>query len=992
MDFRILGPLEVSADGRAVPLAGAKPRAVLAMLLLHLNEPVSAERLAAALWGEDAPAGAVKTVQVHVSRLRKALGDPDLLATTPAGYQLNVHPEQIDAACFERQVAAGRRALAAGHAGRASDLLRAALALWRGAPLAEFAWAPFAPTEINRLEELHLAAIEVRVEIDLAARREAELIAELQQLTSRHPWRERLHAQLMLALYRSGRQADALGAYRHAREVLVDRLGIEPGPELQELNQAILVHDPALQPPRATVASVSDRRRALPAPPNRTIGRDDEVVIVGERLRADSVRLLTLTGPGGVGKTRLALESARAVNADFADGAQFVSLASLSRPEDVPAAIVTTLGIIVLSGESAAGAVERFLAAKHLLLVVDNFEHVLAAAPFIARLLAACPELTVLATSREPLALAAEERYVVSPLALPDCAALDDPETLVGVDALALFCERARARDSGFGLGGGNAAVVAEICRRLDGLPLAIELAAARCGLLSAREIGERLDASLAALAVAPRDAPARQQTLRATIDWSYELLGDAEKACFARFAVFAGGATVEAAEAITGAELDTLDRLVAKSLIVRDQPTHSATRLRMLETIRAYAGERFAAAAESESVDERHYRYYRALAQHHGTEQALCGSDRERHLAKIDADIDNINAALAWAVQQGEAEYSLAMVVALGRYWLMRNRYADGEHWIEQALNTPSTHDQPELRVRALCAKIQVLWPLGRGSEQATILDEAEAIARALADPVIISQVLQIRARHAQDTQPAAAHAFADEAVRWAEISGDSWEIANACDEKSLHASTITQLRESVDRAASLLDEAGNTYRLAALLAGAPYGAVLMGSDVDAMELVERAIPTVREHGTPFLWTLLCGNLGLAALMTGDTERATRAFCEELALCRELLILPLASEGLRGLAALAALRCDDARAARLAGAAAAHRYGEPEVAVDRRLTATFFEPSRTRLGADRWDAAAREGALLSFQDAIIDSLQEQHAHREVVHGTARVG
>jgi predicted ATPase len=344
------------------------------------------------------------------------------------------------------------------------------------------------------------------------------------------------------------------------------------------------------------------------------------------QLRAGSVRLLTLTGPGGVGKTRLALESARAVNADFADGAHFVSLAALTRPEDVPAAIAATLEIIVLAGESPAQAVQRFFAAKQLLLVLDNCEHLLAAAPFIGVLLAACRELTVLATSREPLALAAEDRYAVSPLALPGPATRDDPETLATVDAIALFCERARAHAPDFSLGDGNAAVVAEICRRLDGLPLAIELAAAHCGLLSPHEIAERLDATLAALAAGPRDAPARQQTLRATIDWSHELLSDAAKVCFARFAVFAGGATVEAAETITGADLDTLDRLVAKSLLARHQVAHTRSRLAMLETVRAYAGERFAAAADRDAVAERHYHYYAALAERHGTEQALCG------------------------------------------------------------------------------------------------------------------------------------------------------------------------------------------------------------------------------------------------------------------------------------------------------------------------------------------------------------------------------
>ena len=322
LEFGILGPLEVRADGRAVQLGGARPRAVFAMLALHANQPVSAERLALALWGEDVPPSAVKTVQVYVARLRKALGDPNVLVTTPAGYRLRVRPGELDADRFERLVADGREALADGRAEHAAARLREALELWRGPPLAEVASAPFAPAEIARLEEQRLAAVELRVEADLAAGRHAELVGELQQLTSQHPWRERLHAQRMLALYRSGRQADALEAYRHAREVLVEQLGIEPGPELHDLHEAILAHDPGIDAPPTTRSGAAAARDApgdgqLPVPPNATIGREHDLADLTERLRASSVRLVTLTGPGGVGKTRLALEAARSVEEEL---------------------------------------------------------------------------------------------------------------------------------------------------------------------------------------------------------------------------------------------------------------------------------------------------------------------------------------------------------------------------------------------------------------------------------------------------------------------------------------------------------------------------------------------------------------------------------------------------------------------------------------------------------------------------------------------------
>ncbi len=987
MQFGILGPLEVRADGREVVLGGAKPRAVLAVLVLHANQSVSAERLAVALWGEDVPPSAVKTVQVYVARLRKALDDPDRLVTTSTGYCLQVRAGELDAERFERLVAGGRRALAAGRGDEAATELREALELWRGPPLPELASTAFSPAEITRLEEQQLAAVEVRIEADLAAGRHAELVGELQQLTVLHPWRERLHAQLMLALYRSGRQADALAAYRYAREILVEQLGLEPGAELHDVHEAILAHDPAIAAPPATPRQPPEhgpraptlRARKLPAPPNQLVGRRRELAAIGERLRANSARMLTLTGPGGVGKTRLALEAARTVEADFADGAHFVSLASVQQPEAVPEVIVRTLGIVVLAGESAEQAAERFLAAKHLLLIADNFEHVLAAAPFVGSLLGACPALTVLATSREPLALQAEERYPVVPLALPDLATIEDPQTLASVEAVALFTERAQAHDPDFELGDGNTAAVVEICRRVDGLPLAIELAAARCGLLSPGEIVERLDAALG-VSGAARDAPARHHTLGATIDWSHELLSGAEQRCFAQFAVFAGGATVAAAETITGGGLDTIDALVAKSLLTRRQHAPAPTRLGMLETIRAYATLRLASAVDAEVVRENHYRHYLALAERHGTERELRGTNAREHLATMDAENDNLHAALAWAVAQPSAERALAMAAALSCYWLTRNRFADAVNWADQALNLPGADAEPALRARAraLRTKARCLWMVGRMAEQPPILAAAEAIARRLDDPVLLSQILQSRVHHETDSSRLDhANTLADEALHWARVAGDDWEIAEAFRGRAIAASNIADLRQRVDAAASLLAHVGNVHELAGLLTGAAYSALCLGSEQDAVEYAARATPATRALDNPYAQMINSGNLGLAALLTGDPDTASRAFREELTLCREMVIRPVAFEGLRGLAAVAALHGDDARAATLVGAADAHRYDFPEDPLEARLDEAFFEPARIRHGTDAWNADAHNGGALSFEDAIAYGLEE---------------
>jgi predicted ATPase/DNA-binding SARP family transcriptional activator len=980
MDFCILGPLEVRKDGDRLALGGPKQRALLAILLLSTGRVVSRDRLIDELWADKPPAAARHALEVQVSRLRKTLGaegsDGSALLARAPGYVLNVEPGQLDLQRFERLLADGRRALAEGDPAGATRALREAQGLWRGRPLADLEFEPFARVDIERLEELRLVALEEGIEAELALGRHADLIAELEALVAEHPLRERARGQLMLALYRCDRQAEALEVYRDGRRRLVEGLALEPSPTLQRLQQAILTQSTELAPP-PTMGTAPDKR-ALPAPANRTIGRNHELRELRERLRGRSGRLITLTGPGGVGKTRLALEAARAVETDFADGACFVSLAAITTPEDVPATIVKTLGIIVLSGESPERAVQRFLAAKQLLLVADNLEHLLDAAPFIAGLLEACPALSVLATSREPLALGAEERYPVSPLALPEHGAAPDPAALAGVAAVALFTERARARDPRFRLSDGSASAVAEICRRLDGLPLAIELAAARCALLSPIEIAERLDAALGALGTGPRDVHARQQTLRATIDWSHNLLNDAEKQCFACFAVFAGGVTVAAAETITGAGLDTLERLVAKSLLVRRQPAQASTRLAMLETIRAYAAERLAADPDCESVRERHYSYFLVFAQRHGSDRALLSAGGNVHLAALDGEIDNLHEALRWAGGQASAEPALAMCVALCRYWQRRSRYADAVDWIDRALSLPGADKHVALRVRALGYKLWYLRWAERGADEPAVAAQLETIARQSGDPVILSRALATCAnRESIAGRFKAADALADEALGWAMTAEDEWEIANAWDAKAMAASTSAELRERVERAALLLTDVGNVHQLGDLLNSATYGALCVGSDHDAKDFIDRAVSIARGLDDPSMWMVIQGNLALAALLTGDTDAASQAFREELRLCRELVVRPAACEGLLGLAAIAAAGGDVRRAARLVGAASAHTYGQHQDIIEARLDAAFLQPGRKRHGAGEWDADLRHGATLNFEDAIAYALEE---------------
>jgi predicted ATPase len=693
------------------------------------------------------------------------------------------------------------------------------------------------------------------------------------------------------------------------------------------------------------------------------------VQATADRLGRDGARLLTLTGPGGVGKTRLAVETARRV--DASGGAHFVSLAPLRQAQDLAPAVVGALGIVPVAAESPWQSVTRFLSDKRVLLVLDNFEHLLAAAPLVGELLATCQGLRVLATSREPLGLAAEERHPVEPLALP--ATLDEVELghLDAAPAIALFAERAAAHDPQFALGPDTVGPVAEICRRLDGLPLAIELAAARCALLSPAEIAERLDAALAVLGRGPRDAPARQRTLRATIDWSYALLSDAERAAFARFAVFAGGATTAASETITGAALDTVDGLVAKSLLARRRPAGAPTRLVMLETVRAFADERFRAADDHDDVCERHYRYFLALIERHGAERSLSSAARQDHLAVLDAEVANLQAALRWALRTPDRASPIVMADVLGEYWLARNRFADAVQWIDRALRAPGADAHPLSQVRALCNKGWALHSLGRITEQSAATAEAETIARRLGDPRALADVLVARADHAAIAgRLEASETFADEALRWARAAGDRWRIAVAWRCRVAFAATLDELRRRVDHAASALEEAGNLVQLAGMLGTASYASICMGSPRDARHFVERAITLAGELGDVYSWMVAQGNLALAALLTGDTDAARRAFCEELRLTRELVVRPVVCEGLIGLGAVAVVDGDLQRAAHLYGAAQTHTYGVPQDEVVQILDATYFDDARNRYGREAWETAARRGRALSLDEA----------------------
>jgi predicted ATPase/DNA-binding SARP family transcriptional activator len=685
MDFRLLGPLEVLADDAPVQIGAGKQSALLAVLLLNANRTVSREQLIDALWGDAAPESAQKMVQILVSQLRKLLPEPRLRTRAP-GYVLEVGEDELDLMRFERLLAFSRDALSQGEAARASALLREALALWRGPAIAEFA-EPFAQHETRRLEELRVAALECRIEAEVALGHSGEVVGELDSLIARYPLRERLRSLHMLALYQSGRSAEALAGYREFRRTLADELGIEPTAALKDLERRMLRQDPELEPPSArpsvpAMRSVRDgdsaspgldtgeaRPNNLPPQTSEFLGREIQLTALHDLLDADGVRLLTLIGPGGIGKTRLALEAAAHHIEHFEHGIYFVDLSPVRDRDNVFQAIIQAVDVSATTDEPPLAVLTQELRSRRLLLLLDNFEHVMEAADGVAELLRHCPGLKVLVTSREALRVRGEHLFTVPPLALP-AAGETAAELVAGYEAIRLFVERARQVQPGFVVTSPNAAAVAEICARLDGLPLAIELAAARLTLFSPDELRDRLDRRLDVLLSGARDLPARQQTLRGTIEWSYDLLEDDERALFRILSVFVT-ARLDAVEEVAARLqlgrrdfVESLASLIDKSL-VRSTDEGGQRRLSMLETIREYATERLDEDADlAEEVRRGHAEYFCEFTQ--SRRHRLYGPDRGSMLDELGAELGNLTAAWRYWVDAGEPERLNALLDGL--------------------------------------------------------------------------------------------------------------------------------------------------------------------------------------------------------------------------------------------------------------------------------------------------------------------------------------
>jgi len=968
-----LGSLEVQGPDGPVALGGVKQRAVLAVLLLDAGRVVTVDRLVATVWEEDPPPSARNTLQSYISHLRRRVGAA--LRSRAGGYQLDVDPETVDANRFERLLAEGRAALDAGDAHGAEGLLARALDLWRGTALADFEGWAFADPPRARLEELQLVARETAAAAALAMGRHGEAVGELEGLLRAHPLREHLRALLMTALYRSGRQADALAVHREGRELLADDLGIEPGAELQRLEHDILQQTPALAwtPPPAAPAP------RLPAQLSSFVGRADDMAAIGGLLAGE--RLVTLTGPAGCGKTRLALHVAERLAADHPDGIWFADLAPVNDPALLPGTVAAVLGLAELPQRSPVETLAGHLHDRRALLVLDNCEHlVTAAADLTDSLLRRCPSLRVLATSREPLRVPGEVKWQVPSLAVP---VEDEGPAVLAAESVRLFNARAAATRPGWTPSAADAGALARISTALDGIPLAIELAAARIGLLGVDGIAARLHDSLALLTHGSRTALPRQRTLRAAVDWSHDLLEPPERAVLRRLSVFAGDFGMEAAEAVcaggdiaAGDVLELLAGLVDRSLVMAVE-REGRRRYRLLETMRQYAARRLDQAGEGPALRDRHAAHHLALARRQAA--ALRGPGQRAALEELELEHDNLRVAVRWLGERGDSAGELALAGSLWRWCHLCGHYREGRAWLERALARPATPGEtiePALVATAthgagVLAYLECDYP--RASQ---LCRDAHERWAAIGDRCGVGAALNALGAIARERGDyGAAVARHDEAAALFRDLGDDADLA-----ASLHAAGFALwLAGDPQRAARLCWEAlglfrrlGDEQRIASALVDLGAIAHYRGDPASAHPWLEEGLARSEALGFKEGVAWASNLLGLVLGREGATPQADALLRRSLGLHAALGDRWRAASVLEALAACLHDSGERTRAARLMGAADALRtaVGTPlppcEAPEHQRVVCALV----IELGPEAFGDAWTQGTYLSLKEA----------------------
>lgn len=862
-DVRVLGPLVLGHPDAPCTIAAGKQRVLLVALALHAGAPVTTDVLIDAIWSEHPPASAAKLVQIYVSQLRKQL-PPDLrLETHPGSYSLALSPERVDALRFRQLVASAHRVRKAGDAHLAARLLTEALELWRGDALVDVPSAVLFDNESAVLSSLRIDSIEQLYSVRLDCGEAEQLTSELQTLSLLHPLREGLHASLSLALYRSGRQAEALGVYDALRVRLLAELAVDPGPELRDLHLRMLRQDPRLD-----VLGAID---ALPAPLTRTVGRDSELLQLESLLADPSHRLVTLTGPGGGGKTRLSLVAAAKVRDRFPGGVAQVRLESVRDPSLVLATIAGALGL----RDSGDGPLEALAAQlsthPRLLIVLDNLEQVASVGPTLVTLLERLPGLTLLTTSRVLLGVTGEHAFPVHPLELPVAGTPPHRAESERSPAIILFCERARAAFPLFVFDDDNAASVIELCRRLDGLPLALELAAAQARTMSPAALLARWTVRLEPPGPDQDDRPARHRSLRSALDGSFALLTLAGRDLFARLSVFAGSFDLDAAERVCDGTSFTLAELVDHSLVHvaggRDR------RFRMLETVREYAAEQLT----DDDVRRRHAAYFVALAEEARGE--LGGTQQAARLAQLDSEQDNFRSAFATLQQAGDVNGELRLAVALARYSYVRGHLAESRSRLSAALSRAETLP-PQLRADAL-RKVSANAVLrGAYTEALELGEQAVLLYDEAADPLGRARALSNvgAAAHASGDLGRAKSAL-EEAITLARELGADRVVALALNNRGDLCLTLGDYAGAAtwfEESHALLEHVGDELNIARSLLNRALSALGIGLTGPAAELVRRSLTlSVRLEDTE---DIAWGLLATAAVLARTDQPATAA------------------------------------------------------------------------------------------------------------------
>ncbi|HEX4705506.1 MAG TPA: BTAD domain-containing putative transcriptional regulator [Pseudonocardiaceae bacterium] len=852
VEFLVLGPLAVTVGGEPARLGGPRPRALLGALLAQVGQAVSATNLIDQIWGDAPPATATAALQMHVSALRKVLGDR--LVTTPAGYLLDATVQDVDAGRFEATIAAARRQLTERPARAAADLA-GALALWRGEPYTGVPAGSDVAAARLRLAELRLSALEDRFDAELTLGRHARIVAELGGLVVGYPVRERLAKLYLLALYRCGRIGDAQEFYRELCRRLDAELGLEPGGDIVALARAVDRRDPTLDPPTT-----------IPVPPSRFIGRRGALEQLANHL--GTTRLLTVTGPGGSGKTRLALELAKDTAIDHPDGVYVVELATSPPGSSVADRVATVLRVRARTDEPLAVTLVAQLHDCRALILLDNCEHLIdGCAKLAAELLSHCAGLRILATSREPLGVTGERVWPLAGLGMP--AEGDSPADAARTESVRLLADRGAAARAGFTIDRNNIAIAGQLCRWLDGLPLAIELAAAQLRTMSLAEltahIGRQLGTTLALADRRSRTTPDRHHTMRAAIDWSYRLLIPAEQVLFRRLSVFAGGCDSGAAERIGDETHTLLARLVDQSILIAEQH-EDGTRYRMLELVREYATERLVESGEADDLRHKHAAWCAELA---GSAEQFGGPNHVNLMRRLGFEEANLRAAMKWCLGEGaDPVRALEIASPLWWYWWARGLMAEGRNWLRRALAaadpTPSL-----LRGSALRAAAALTRNSGDFAEARQLGEECLTVYQALADTTgatIALGGLCVTAIAQQDYEAA---------LRYAK---DSRDLANDIGDQRRYASALNNI--------------GLIHRIE-------------GRRAEAVPPLTEALQIWHEINDGRGEAAATGNLGILARQSGDPTESRRLGLRSLALYVEVDILEGVLDALDALASL---------------------------------------------------------------------------------------